>query len=128
MKNANDVHVADEIARLERARCQALVEADLATLGELVADDVVHVHANGKTDDKAAYLAAVSQQIRFLSATREDLDVRVYGDVAVATGALRQSIELMASGQRMDMSIMTTQVWRRQMNAWQQVSFQATNL
>ncbi|QBQ98745.1 nuclear transport factor 2 family protein [Paraburkholderia pallida] len=128
MNNANDVRVADEIARLERARCRALVEADLATLGELVADDVVHVHANGKTDDKPTYLAAVSTQIRFLSATREGLDVRVYGDIAVATGPLRQSIELMPAGQRMEMSIMTTQVWRRQMNAWQQVSFQATNL
>ncbi|WP_322060169.1 nuclear transport factor 2 family protein [Paraburkholderia sp. J63] len=120
--------VRDEVIRLEAERCRALVTADLEALDRLVADDVVHVHANGQADDKAGYLAMVSGAIRFLSAQRERLDVRVYDGLAVATGPLRQSIEMTATGQRMDMHIMTTQVWRLQSGAWRQVSFQATNL
>lgn len=120
--------VRAEVIRLEEARCRALVAADIEALDRLVADDVVHVHANGKADDKAAYLEMVTSAIRFLSAERERLDVRVYEDVAVATGALKQSIEATATGQRMDMHVMTTQVWRLQAGSWRQVSFQATNL
>jgi ketosteroid isomerase-like protein len=120
--------IQDEIARLEQARCRALVEGDFDTLGKIVAEDVVHIHANGHADDKAAYLKMMAQQIRFLDAARTELAVRVYGDVAVATGPLSQSIEMCATGQRIDMRIMTTQVWIRRHNNWQQASFQATNL
>ncbi|QBQ98733.1 nuclear transport factor 2 family protein [Paraburkholderia pallida] len=127
ISNTEDT-VRDEVIRLEAERCHALVTADLEALDRLVADDVVHVHANGQADDKAGYLAMVSGAIRFLSAQRERLDVRVYDGLAVATGPLRQSIEMMATGQRVDMHIMTTQVWRLQSGAWRQVSFQATNL
>lgn len=118
----------DEVTGLEAARCRALVAADIVALERIVADDVVHVHANGKADDKAAYLAMVKGAIRFLSAQREGLDVRVYDGLAVATGPLKQTIEVSATGQRTDMHVMTTQVWRRQDGSWQQVSFQATNL
>jgi ketosteroid isomerase-like protein len=124
----NEASVRDEVIRLEAARCRALVAADIDTLDRLVSDDVVHVHANGKTDDKKAYLAMVGGVIRFLSAERAHLDVRVYDQLAVATGPLRQSIEISATGQRSDMHIMTTQVWRFDTGAWRQVSFQATAL
>jgi len=128
MTTMNETLIQNEITRLEASRCLALVEADLETLDGLVADDVVHVHANGKTDDKAAYLAMVRGQIRFLTVARERLDVRVYGDMAVATGPLRQSIEIAATGVRVDMHIVTTQVWWRHADTWKQISFHATNL
>jgi len=120
--------IRNEITELEAARCRALVEQDIGMLERLVADDVVHVHANGKADDKAAYIDMVRGQIRFLAAEREQLDVRIYDGVAISTGPLRQSIEMTATGQRIDMHIMTTQVWREQAGSWRQVSFQATNL
>lgn len=128
MSVEEEQQVRDEIVRLEAARCCALVEADLDTLERLVADDVVHVHANGNADDKSTYIDMVRGQIRFLSAQRQRLDVRVYDSVAIATGPLRQSIEMIATGQRMEMHVMTTQVWREHAGAWRQVSFQATNL
>ncbi|HZZ13243.1 MAG TPA: nuclear transport factor 2 family protein [Paraburkholderia sp.] len=124
----NEANVQQEIVRLEQARCRALVAADMDSLKQLVSDDVVHVHANGKTDDKQAYLAMVDGQIRFLEASREALDVRVYGDTAIATGRLDQVIEMKQTAQRIDMHVMTTQVWAQRGGAWQQVSFQATNL
>ncbi|BDB28690.1 hypothetical protein Tamer19_37620 [Cupriavidus sp. TA19] len=119
--------VAAEIARLENERCRALVAADVDALDVLVADDVIHVHANGKVDDKPAYLAMVRGQVIFLRASRESLAVRVQGDMAVAVGRLLQSIEMRETSQRIDMDVMTTQAWRREAGGWRQVTFQATN-
>jgi ketosteroid isomerase-like protein len=124
----NEANVKQEIVRLEQARCRALVEADIDSLKTLVSDDVVHVHANGKADNKTAYLLMVEKQIRFLEASRQSLDVRVYGELAIATGRLDQVIEMKQTAQRIDMHVMTTQVWAQREGAWQQVSFQATNL
>ena len=124
----NEANVQQEIVRLEQARCRALVEAHIDSLQKLVSDDVVHVHANGKADNKTAYLRMVQEQIRFLEASRVALEVRVYGGVAVATGRLDQTIEMMESAQRIHMHVMTTQVWAQREGRWQQVSFHATNL
>ncbi|SAL67086.1 nuclear transport factor 2 family protein [Caballeronia humi] len=118
----NEADVQQEVIRLEQARCRALIEADIGSLEKLVSDDVVHVHANGKTDDKAAYLSMVEKQIRFLEASRQELDVRVYGDAAIATGRLDQVIELKQTAQRINMHVMTTQVWVKRDAIWQQVS------
>lgn len=120
--------VHNVIAGLENARCRALVDADFETLDRLFSDDLVHVHGNGKVDDKASYMKMMRGQVRFLKAERDRLDVRVYGGIAVATGPLHQSIEMIGTGQRVDMYIMTTQIWRRNDRSWKQVSFQATNL
>lgn len=126
-RNLNTAEVAMEIGRLEDERCRALVAGDVSMLDALVADDVIHVHANGKVDDKAAYLAMVRDQIVFLSAVRDSLEVRMQGDMVVAVGRLLQSIEMRATGQRIDMDVITTQAWRREADGWRQVTFQATN-
>ncbi|RZT39197.1 nuclear transport factor 2 family protein [Cupriavidus agavae] len=126
-KDLKAAAVAMEIGRLEDERCRALVAGDVQALDALVSDDVIHVHANGKVDDKPAYLAMVRDQITFLSAVRESLEVRAEGDMVVSVGRLLQSIEMRATGQRLDMDVMTTQVWRREADVWRQVAFQATN-
>lgn len=116
----------NEIARLEAERCRALVERDFASLQALVAHDLVHVHANGQVDDRQAYLEGLEKRFRFLRVVRRDLKVRVYDDVAVATGLLDQLIEIQATRQQLDVKFTTTQVWVRRENHWAQVSFQAT--
>jgi hypothetical protein len=120
--------IGQTIVELENARCRALVARDLDALNRLVPNDVVHTHANGKTDDKAGYMLAVSEQIRFLSVSRDGLTVRIFGNVAIATGRLEQSIELTRTAQRIEMNVTTTQVWVHRGANWEQVSFQATNL
>lgn len=124
----NEQAITETITRLENARCHALVEGDLRALGKLVDDQLVHIHATGQVDDKAAYLRLVENAIRFLRVERQDMQVQVHTDVAVATGRLMQSIEFRATGERREMDVITTQVWLRRDDAWRQISFQATNL
>lgn len=82
-----------EIIRLENERCRALVARDFPALKALLADDLVHVHANGKIDSQSDYLLTVEEAMNFLSVERRDLRVRTYGDTAIATGRLDQTIE-----------------------------------
>ena len=128
MSTPYDVQVKNEILEIEALRCRSLVEEDLATLERLLSDDLVYVHATGIVDGKPAYLALLREKVRFLAAVRERLDICIYDGLAVATGSLAQSIEIVESGQRVDMRLMTTQVWRHHESNWKLVNFQATKM
>lgn len=119
--------IKQEIRRLEDERCRALVQRDLPALAAMMNDDLVHIHATGKVDDKHQYLEMVSHHIDFLSVERADIDVRVYGDTAIASGRLVQTIVLRESGETRLMKAFATQVWVNGENGWRQCTFQATN-
>ena len=121
------VHARETILALEQQRQQALLDGDIERLSNLVTDDLVHVHASGRVEDKDAYLAGVRNRFRFLSVQRPGLQVRVFGDIAIATGPLDQVLTIVATGQRHEMTSFATQVWVRQGANWRQASFQATN-
>lgn len=117
-----------EIRRLEADRCQALVNRDLGRLDQLLAGDLLHVHANGAVEDRAAYLAGVTEKLEFLQVERGDLTIRVHADAAIAVGPVQQTVRVRASSQVVSMSLMTTQVWLRRGGVWRQVSYQATKV
>lgn len=102
----------------EEARCAALLAADATTLEALLAEDLIHIHLTGNADDKAAYMAGMRGAYRFHSLTRGALTIRLYGDVAVMTGPLAQQLEIVATGQMLDVKAMSTQVWRREGGRW----------
>lgn len=114
-----------EILRLENERCRALMARDLQALAALVDDDLVHIHASGRIDTRAEYLTGVEARFVFRDVARQNLVVRVYGDIAVATGGLTQTVDTAAETRLM--RAVVTQVWRRRDGTWRQVSFQATN-
>ncbi|WP_373886260.1 nuclear transport factor 2 family protein [Sphingobium sp. CFD-2] len=84
--------VEDVIRELENRRIAALVSTDLAALNNLLADDLVHVHGNGKIDDKEEYLQGVASKYRYHSIQRGDLNIRVFGNVAIVVGRLSQTV------------------------------------
>lgn len=120
----SDSGPSDELLRLERARCEAISRGDLAALERLLADDLTHTHMTGLTHDKSTYLAGLSGRPR--DTTRaDDLLVRVYGDVAVITGTLRNRFPAsQAGGQVRRVELHALQVWvRGGSEGWQQVAF-----
>lgn len=116
------------IRKLEEARCLALTSADYAALSDLLADDLVHVHANGLSEGKAAYLAGIAEKLEFLSVARPDLTVRVHDGVALATGPMVQTVRIKANGATVEMQAQATIVWRQDGGKWRICSFQATNV
>src|SRR5215212_11829968 len=75
-----------ELLALEEQRCDAINRQDWEALASMLTDDLVHVHANGLTQDKAVYLQHVSSRPR--RTERRDLVVHLHGDTAVMTGTL----------------------------------------
>src|SRR5690606_11375170 len=93
----------------------------------LLHDDLVHIHASGQVETKAQFLASARQRLRFLRIERGDYSVRLAGEnAAIGTGGLKQRVRVEASGQEVDMDIITTQVWVRGGDGWRQLHFQAT--
>src|ERR1700685_823147 len=79
-----DPAVVEELLALEDRRCRAISGGDLAALGDLLGDDLVHVHMTGRAQGKQEYLSSLAGKPR--TTTRRDLAVRVYGAVAVMSG------------------------------------------
>ena len=118
----------ETIRRLEDERGRALLAADWDTLEQLIAEDLVHIHANGAIEDRRSYFAGLRDKLEFLRFEREKLEVRGHGDLAVATGILKQTIRDKGSNSLFELRLATTQVWWRRAIGWQQISFQATQV
>lgn len=115
-----DHSVEDMIRALENRRIAALVSADLAVLDGLLADDLVHVHGTGKIDDKEEYLRGVAGKYKFHAIRRGDLNIRVFGDLAIVTGRLSQTVSLQGDDRLIDVDAIVTQTWIRDKDDWKQ--------
>jgi uncharacterized protein DUF4440 len=70
------------------------VSSDWATLEAILADDLVHIHADDLVQDKVEYLHTVRTRILFLRVDRVSLAIRTFGNFVVATGEISQLIRL----------------------------------
>jgi ketosteroid isomerase-like protein len=117
--------VTAELLALEQQRCDAINRKDWQALTAMLRDDLVHVHANGLTQDKAEYLQHVAARPRHTE--RRDLVVRVHGDMAVMTGKLINTPE--GEPAAADAPALTAmQVWVKDGATWKQAAFQATRI
>ena len=114
-----------ELLALEEQRCDAINRKDWDALAAMLADDLVHVHANGLMQDKAVYLQPYRPSHDAPSAVTSL--VRMHGDTAVMTGKL---VNLMnGEAATADTPVLAAmQVWVRSGGSWQQAAFQATRI
>lgn len=111
----------------QAARLKATIDADIETLETYLADDLTYSHNTGWVETKSEYLATVeSATLDYLSATPRDVEVRIYGDVAVLTGLADMTGLL--RGEPVALTIRFLEVSRRvgdswQLSAWQSVRF-----
>jgi ketosteroid isomerase-like protein len=101
-----------EIRGAEDARIASLLAGDCDKLAGLLADDLVHIHANGLVDSKASYLASVREKL----------------DSAVVTGKLNQTMRIRDSGAVLELQAVVTQVWLKVSGGWQQSTYHASRL
>ncbi len=113
----------EAVRAAEAQRIQALLAADFATVGRLLADELTYTHSNAKRDNKAAYLEPfLSGRTRYQRLEPSEMSVRVYGETAIMTGRML-SVALVA-GVESRTDLRFTSVWifrdaRWQMAAWQ---------
>ncbi|WP_162248283.1 MULTISPECIES: nuclear transport factor 2 family protein [unclassified Sphingomonas] len=77
----------DAILRLEAARSQAIVDADIRVLNDITDTDYTHVEMNGRLRDKSEFLEALSSgAARFVRYDALENVVRFAGEAAIVTG------------------------------------------
>ena len=113
----------------QAARLKATIDADIEALETYLADDLSYSHNTGWVETKSEYLATVeSATLDYQSATPRDVEVRIYGDIAVLTGLADMTGLL--RGEPVALTIRFLEVSRRvgdswQLTAWQSVRFNA---
>ena len=113
--------MTDELIARELERCDAISHGDLDALALILGDDLTHTHVTGKTDDKAAVLENLRRRPR--TTTRgDDLRVRMFRDVAVMTGTMRNVFH----DDGVEQELHALQVWVNRPGGWQQVAFAAS--
>ena len=117
---AND---EQEIRSLVTQFGTAWAHSDTAVLDKLLAPDYIHTDIYGAVQHRTEWLKYAGQP-RALEIEFEDVDVRVFGDVAIVTGG--NTIWNPKDGKEKANRIRFTQVWQRNKGGWQRLAFQAT--
>jgi ketosteroid isomerase-like protein len=104
----------------------ALGSNDTAALDRIYAEDYTLVNESGVLSTKAPRLAAIkSGELKFESASYDEVNVRLYGNTAVAT--YRVMIKAKAKGQDAGGQLRVTSTLVKMKGRWQLVSTQATH-
>ncbi|MEM7530996.1 MAG: nuclear transport factor 2 family protein [Chloroflexota bacterium] len=111
----------------ERQLAAAHLTLDLQIIDELLHPDYVIVQPGGEIESKQAVLASYQTGDRvWHSAKVDDLDVRVYGNMAMVVGHWQ------ASGRngsvQFDYEARFLSVWVNELGRWQNVGYQATEI
>ena len=120
--------VAEALRELEGQLNKAVVQGDVATFDRLLADDFTHTSQDGRFRTRAEWMKGrVQGKTNYVSYDVEDLQIRVYGDAALATGlskpSWREPDGTLASGQYRFL-----RVWAKRDGRWRAVAFQSTRL
>jgi len=116
-----------ELLRLERGFGEAITRGDSAALDSLMADDFVGINPLCRVLPKKQVLAEIaSPDYELESLVNEDINIRLFGDVAVATA--RGTAKGRYKGQDAGGQFLYTRVWARRNGVWRAVAAHATNL
>jgi ketosteroid isomerase-like protein len=114
-----------EILALEDRRYAAMTSGDLASLEELLHDQLLYTHSSGMMDTKASWLLAMkSGKTRYKSVKCSDQQVRIFGEVALVTG--KGHIEAEINGQPRTLRLMFLNAWAKTPQGWKFVAWQST--
>ncbi len=114
----------DALMAAEDRRVQALLAGRLEDLRVVLAPEAVHIHANGRVEALAPYLAGLASGARYLRMDRRTLDLRLHGRTATMLGAIDVEIER-ADGSRAALTAQITQTWVERDDGWKMTLFHA---
>ena len=117
--------VAQQISELEARRYQALTDADLAALEELLSPDLVYTHSDASTDTKQSYLDKVaSKALVYGVIEHPEHAVVVRGNCALVFHDMRGEVQV--GGATRALNSRSLAVWVQQNGAWRLLAYQPT--
>ena len=122
----DDTDVKDVLAAEDR-RYQAMIDADLATLDALCADELSYAHSSGARDTKAEYFAKVRSGYYVYRQVDHPVErVAVVGDTALVVG--RMTADLLVDGVPKTIDNLALAVWVRAGDRWRLLAYAPTQL
>ena len=113
----------------QQARFAAAMAQDTAALEQMLADELRYCHTTGAVDTKATLLDTVrTGRIRWLDMHPSGMEARVYGDVGIVAGEIRQTITVSGRENPIDLRIRTIDVYVKRDGRWQLTEFQASRM
>lgn len=118
---------SEEILMLEKTRIGAMIAADVSTLTNVFADDMVWIHASAKADGKAGVLSTIeSGKTKYRAIDCSEQTVRFYGDVAMVGGVADMTLEI--ANEIRSLKNRYTIVWAKIGGGWKVVNWQSTTV
>lgn len=115
------------IIELDRKRMTAMAEKDIATLQNVLSDDLVYCHSSARLDTKESLIGAMqSGATVYTGVDPSDVEAQDLGDAVVLTGVAR--IQVLSNGKPNAFSVRFTDVYAKKGAAWQMVTWQSTRL
>jgi ketosteroid isomerase-like protein len=115
------------IIDLDRKRMNAMAQKDIATLNEVIADDLVYTHSSARLDTKASLIGNMqSGSTVYTAVVPSDVKAQDLGDTVVLTGSCRISVN--SGGRPNSFGVRFTDVYANRGGRWQMVTWQSTRL
>jgi Domain of unknown function (DUF4440) len=115
----------DDVRKVERALLRATVDADTASVGQILAGDFQLINPLGEADTRKGHLAAVGGGVDFVAfKPTSPIKVRLHGNTAVVR--FRAAFEVVAGPDRLKHGGWVTDVFERRQGRWQLVWSQTT--
>ena len=115
------------IIDLDKKRMTAMAEKDIATLNELIADDLIYTHSSARLDTKQSLIGNMeSGSTVYTSVVPSDVKAQDLGDTVVLTGSCRISVN--SGGRPNSFGVRFTDIYANRGGRWQMVTWQSTRL
>jgi ketosteroid isomerase-like protein len=120
-----------EVEAVERQRFEAQVKKDYAALEKILADDLLYVHSNGKSDTKASFIASIKEgKSVYNKIDVEEMVVRPYNNqkAAIINGVINVT-QNPVDGKPTYLHLRYTVVYiKNKGKGWQMVTWQSLRL
>jgi len=116
----------EQIIQQEQRRQAALIQGDSEALGEILALNFWLCHSTGHISDRQGLINFVHDEIEFIDLERDNLQVRVYGNVATMTGDMVNTVRGKVKGDIVVVPLRVLQVWHNIDGTWKMISMQCT--
>jgi ketosteroid isomerase-like protein len=117
----------DAVKAAEAKRFEVTVKGDYKALDDLLADDLLYVHSNGKMDDEKTFLEGLtSGRSKYRKIESVEMKARQVGDVVLIDGRVNVTVE--TNGQPNDLVLTYLDVWAKRGGKWQMVSWHSARM
>jgi ketosteroid isomerase-like protein len=113
-----------KIEELENKRYDAMLNADIHVLDDLLHEDLIYSHSTGGLDTKEIYLNALRDGVSiYKTVKRDDQTVRIRGDIGLVFNHVQIHAEHKGSDLRLDNRLLA--VWSRDKGIWRLLAIQS---